>query len=64
MKINEAAVFRWVVIVGLVGALVVAVTLLTRPLVGALVGLALVVAGCVYGYRWAAQKRRGVGAEK
>lgn len=64
MKFNEAAVFRWVVIVGIAGALVVAVTLLTRPLVGALLGLALVIAGCVYGYRWASQKRREVGAEK
>lgn len=53
MRLNEAAVFKWVVIVGLTGALVVAVTLLTRPLVGALLGLALVIAGCVYAYRWA-----------
>lgn len=60
MRISEAAVFKWVVIVGAVGALVVAVTLLTRPLVGSLLGLAIVIAGCVYGYRWAAQKRREV----
>ncbi len=53
MRLNEAAVFKWVVIVGLAGALVVAVTLLTRPLIGALLGLVLVIAGCVYGYRWA-----------
>lgn len=52
MKFNEAAVFRWVVIVMLAGALIVAVTLLTRPLVGALLLLALVIAGCVYAYRW------------
>jgi uncharacterized membrane protein YdcZ (DUF606 family) len=63
MRLNEAAVFKWVVIVGVAGALVVAVTLLTRPLVGSLLGLALVIAGCVYGYRWAAQKRREVGAK-
>jgi uncharacterized membrane protein len=56
MKLNEAAVFKWVVIVGLTGALVVAVTLLTRPLVGALLGLVLVSAGCVYGYRWARER--------
>ena len=56
MKLNEAAVFKWVVIVGLTGALVVAVTLLTRPLVGALLGLVLVIAGCVYGYRWARER--------
>ncbi len=64
MRLNEAAVFKWVVIVGAAGALVVAVTLLTRPLVGSLLGLAIVIAGCVYGYRWAAQKRREVGAKK
>ncbi|HYH52907.1 MAG TPA: hypothetical protein VD761_02155 [Solirubrobacterales bacterium] len=64
MKINEAAVFRWVVIFGVAGAAVIAVTLLTRPLIGALLGLALVIAGCIYGYRWAAQKRREVSSEK
>jgi uncharacterized membrane protein YdcZ (DUF606 family) len=57
MKINEAAVFKWVVIVGIAGALIIAVTLLTRPLVGALLGLAIVIAGCVYAYRWIEQKR-------
>lgn len=64
MRLNEAAVFKWVVIVGLAGALVVAVTLLTRPLVGSLLGLAIVIAGCIYGYRWAAQKRLEVGSKK
>jgi uncharacterized membrane protein YdcZ (DUF606 family) len=64
LKLNEAAVFRWVVIVGIAAALVIAVTLLTRPLVGALLGLALVIAGCVYAYRWLSQKRREVGAKK
>jgi uncharacterized membrane protein len=63
MKINEAAVFKWVVIVMIAGGAVIAVTLLTRPLVGALLGLALVMAGCIYGYRWAAQKRREFGAK-
>lgn len=63
MRLNEAAVFKWVVIVGIAGALVIAVTLLTRPLVGSLLGLAIVIAGCVYGYRWAAQKRREVGSK-
>lgn len=63
MKLNEAAVFRWVLIVGSAGAAVIAVTLLTRPLVGALLGLVLVIAGCVYGYRWASQKRREVGSK-
>lgn len=64
MRLNEAAVFKWVVIVGIAAALVVAVTLLTRPLVGSLLGLAIVIAGCIYGYRWAAQKRREVGPKK
>jgi uncharacterized membrane protein YdcZ (DUF606 family) len=63
MRINEAAVFKWVVIFGIAGAVVIAVTLLTRPLVGALLFLALVIAGCVYGYRWLSQKRREVGAK-
>ena len=58
MKLSEAAVFKWVVIVGLVGALVVAVTLLTRPLVGSLLGLVLVIAGCAYAYRWMRQRWR------
>jgi uncharacterized membrane protein YdcZ (DUF606 family) len=58
MKLSEAAVFKWVVIVGLVGALVVGVTLLTRPLVGSLLGLVLVIAGCVYAYRWMRQRWR------
>jgi hypothetical protein len=58
MRVNESAVFKWVVIVGIAAATVIGVTLLTRPLVGALWGLALVVAGCAYAYRWAEQKRR------
>jgi uncharacterized membrane protein len=58
VKLNEAAVFKWVVIVGLAGSLVVAVTLLTRPLVGALLGLVLVIAGCAYAYRWARERWR------
>jgi uncharacterized membrane protein YdcZ (DUF606 family) len=64
MRFNEAAVFKWVVIVGAAGALVIIVTLLTRPLVGALVGLVLVIAGCVYAYRWMEQRRHEVGAKK
>jgi hypothetical protein len=63
MRLNEAAVFKWVVIVGVAAALVIAVTLLTRPLVGSLLGLAIVIGACVYGYRWASQKRREVGSE-
>jgi uncharacterized membrane protein len=56
MRLNEAAVFKWVLIVGFTAAVVIAVTLLTRPLVGALLGLVLVIAGCVYGYRWAHER--------
>lgn len=58
MKINEAAVFKWVVIVAAAAVLIIVVTLLTRPLVGALLGLVLVIAACVYAYRWIAQRRR------
>lgn len=57
MRLNEAAVFRWVVIVAAAGAVVVAVTLVTRPLVGALVGLALVIWACVHAYNWISQNR-------
>ena len=52
MTFNEAAVFKWVLIVGVAAATVIALTLLTRPLVGALWGLVLVIAGSVYGIRW------------
>jgi uncharacterized membrane protein YdcZ (DUF606 family) len=58
MKLNEAAVFKWVVIVGVAAAVIIAVTLLTRPLVGALLGLAIVIAGGVYAYRWARERWR------
>lgn len=52
MKISEEAVFRWVVIVLVAACSVIALTLLTRPLVGALWGLVLVIAANVYAYRW------------
>ncbi len=58
MKISEAAVFRWVVIVGIAAASIVALTLLTRPLVGALWGLVLVCVVAWHGVRWVARKRR------
>jgi uncharacterized membrane protein len=57
VRLDEAAVFRWVVIVGMAAIVVIAVTLLTRPLVGSLLGLVLVIAGCAYAYRWLQQKR-------
>lgn len=58
MKLNEEAVFKWVLIVAVAAALVIVVTLLTRPLVGALLGLALVIWGGVHAYRWARQRWR------
>jgi uncharacterized membrane protein len=64
MRFNEAAVFRWVVIVGAAAAAVIAVTLLTRPLVGALLGLIIVIAGCVYGYGRVRQRWHELGAKK
>jgi hypothetical protein len=63
MKFNEAAVFRWVLIVGVAAISVIGLTLLTRPLVGALWGLVLVIAGSVYGYRWARDWWRRIGKD-
>jgi hypothetical protein len=48
-----------VVIVSIAAASVIALTLLTRPLVGALWGLILVIAAVWHAYRWAVRKRRG-----
>jgi TRAP-type C4-dicarboxylate transport system permease large subunit len=50
-------VFRWVVIVGLAAASVIAVTLLAGALAGALWGLALVCAGAVHAYKWLMRHR-------
>lgn len=58
MGISEEAVFRWVVIVGVAAGSVIVLTLLTRPLVGALWGLVLAIAGGVHLYRWVVRKRR------
>jgi uncharacterized membrane protein len=46
------------VIVGVAAATVIAVTLLTSGLWGALWGLVLVIAGCVHAYRWLGRKRK------
>ena len=62
MKISEAAVFRWVVIVGVAAVSVIALTLLTSPLVGALWGLLLVLAGALHAYRW--WKARSLGSRR
>jgi hypothetical protein len=58
MRISEEAVFRWVVIVGVAAVSIVALTLLTRPLFGALWGLVLVCAAAWHGVRWVVRKRR------
>lgn len=64
LRFNEAAVFKWVVIVAVAALSVVALTLLTRPLVGALWGLVLVIALCVYAYRWLRANRDRLPAKK
>jgi hypothetical protein len=58
MKISEEAVFRWVVIVGIAAGSIIALTLLTRPLFGALWGLVLVCGGGWHGGRWVLRKWR------
>jgi hypothetical protein len=58
MKVSEEAVFRWVVIVGIAAVSIVGLTLLTRPLFGAIWGLVLVIAAGIHGFRWVARKRR------
>lgn len=45
-------------IVGVAASSVIAVTLLTSGLWGALWGLVLVIAGGVHAYRWVERKRR------
>lgn len=57
MGISEEAVFRWVVIVASAAASIIALTLLTQPLVGAIWGLVLVCVAAWHAYRWAARKR-------
>lgn len=59
MKLSEAAVFKWVVIVGAVVAFLVAVTLLTSELVGAILLGLFLLAGAVHAYRWGRRKWRG-----
>jgi putative effector of murein hydrolase LrgA (UPF0299 family) len=59
MKISEEAVFRWVLIVGAAAGSIILLTLLTRPLVGAIWGLVLVCVAAWHGIRWVERKRRG-----
>jgi len=58
VRITEEAVFRWVLIVAVAAGSVIALTLLTRPLVGALWGLVLLLAAAWHGLRWVDRKRR------
>jgi hypothetical protein len=58
VKLSEEAVFKWVVIVALAAASVIALTLLTRPLVGALWGLILACAAVWRSYRQLWWRRR------
>jgi GABA permease len=48
---SEADAFRWLVVIGLCAASVIALTLLTRPAVGAVWALLLVLGGAAFGYR-------------
>lgn len=48
---SEADAFRWLVVIGLCAASVIALTLLTRPAVGAVWALLLVLGGAAVGYR-------------
>jgi hypothetical protein len=52
MKYNEAAVFKWVLIVAVAAGSVIALALIFRPAVAAIWGLLLVIAGSAYGIRW------------
>jgi hypothetical protein len=58
VKVNEGAVFKWVMIVGAVVAFLVAVTLLTSELVGAILFGLFLIAGSAYAYRWSMRKWR------
>jgi hypothetical protein len=58
MRINESAVFKWVIIVGVAAATVIVLALLTRPAVAAVWGLLIVIVGCVYGIRWLREWQR------
>jgi hypothetical protein len=48
---SEAEAFRWLVVIGIAAASVIALTLLTRPAVGAVWGLVLIAAGIWLGLR-------------
>lgn len=52
MKISEQAVFRWVVIVAVAAASVIALTLVIGSLAGALWGLVLIGLGVRHAFLW------------
>jgi hypothetical protein len=53
MKISEEAMFRWVVIVGVAVASVIALTVITQnAVVGGICSLVLLLAAAVHAYRW------------
>ena len=58
MKVREDVVFKWLLIIVAAAAFMVAVTLLTRPLVGAILLALFLVAAGIYGYRWSVRKWR------
>jgi predicted permease len=64
VKVNEAAVFKWVVIVAVAAATVIVLTRLAGLVVGALWALLLVIVGCVYGFRWSRERWRQLGEKK
>jgi predicted PurR-regulated permease PerM len=58
VKVREEVVFKWLLIIAAAVAFLVAVTLVTRPLVGAILFALALVAACVYAYRWSVRKWR------
>jgi hypothetical protein len=57
MRLSEEAVFKWVLIVVVAAASVIALTLLTRPLLGAIWGFVLLCVAAWHGYRWLERER-------
>ncbi len=64
MKVNEAAVFKWVVIVAMAAVTVIVLTKLAGLAAGALWTLVLAIVGGVYCYRWSRERWRQLGEEK
>jgi hypothetical protein len=64
VKVREEVVFKWLVIIVAVVAFLVAVSLLIRPLVGAILVGVLAIAGVVYLGKWAARAWREAGESR